>query len=116
MDFVRLDSSADELARISKRAEGYAFMQAVHGKTGVAAHGESDRVGANIARMRSFGSSIPHCAGFGISRPEDVARYISVGADGVIIGSALLLAMLDGNVERFLTPIREELDRGRIAK
>jgi tryptophan synthase alpha chain len=33
---------------------------------------------------------IPICAGFGISQPEHVSPLVRAGADGVIVGSALV--------------------------
>lgn len=110
LDFVPYESNEDELARYAQEAKGYAFLQAVNGKTG-AAHGASEHVGDTIATLKRHGASIPLCAGFGISRHEDAARYIEMGADGIIIGSAVVSAMLEGGLSGLLDPVRKTLDR-----
>lgn len=110
LNFVPFDCAEGELERVASEAEGYVFLQAVNGKTGVSKTAPSARVGASIQCLRRYGATVPLCAGFGISSPEDVALYLSMGADGVIIGSALLLAMLRDDARGFLAPIREVLD------
>jgi len=42
-----------------------------------------------LRRVRSV-TDVPVCVGFGISRPEHVAALARSGADGAIVGSAII--------------------------
>jgi len=50
-----------------------------------------------ISRTRSVDLHVPLAAGFGISRPEQVRAARDMGADGVIVGSALVSLTLNGS-------------------
>ena len=59
-----------------------------------------------IKRIRKF-TNKPLCVGFGISKPEHVKSIVKAGADGVIIGSAIidLIAKNINNREKMLNDI-----------
>jgi tryptophan synthase alpha chain len=58
-----------------------------------------------VERMRSD-TQLPICVGFGISKPEHVTEVIDAGADGAIVGSALINAMAD-NLDNPASKVRE---------
>jgi tryptophan synthase alpha chain len=58
-----------------------------------------------VERMRNH-TQLPICVGFGISKPEHVREVIAAGADGAIVGSALIDVMVN-NVENSEFRVRE---------
>lgn len=76
------------LERILKHARGFLYLVALLGVTGARGdlHPEVLRL---LERVRSR-TDLPLCAGFGISRPEHVRTLARGGADGAIVGSAIV--------------------------
>lgn len=107
------------LARIGQEAEGFVYVVSTAGVTGV-----RDRVPDTIApliqRLRSV-TSLPLAVGFGVSTPEQAAAVAGTGADGVIVGSAivqLVEAHLDddtamlASLTEYIGALRRALDPG----
>ena len=67
-------------------------MVAVFGTTGVQTKIHQYTIDALKSTKRSV-KSIPVGVGFGISNAKDVRKYVSVGADAVIVGSANIKIM-----------------------
>ena len=61
-----------------------------------------------IKRIKKH-TTIPTCVGFGISKPEHVKKVLSAGADGAIVGSALINIIADNlnNYEEMFSKIEE---------
>ncbi len=76
---------ADRMAAISRQAAGFVYLVSKTGVTGSDGL-DTSAVADNTRLLRSV-TSVPICAGFGISTAEDVRRIARV-ADGVVIGSA----------------------------
>ncbi len=77
----------ERAAAIAKRSTGFLYCVSVTGITG-----ERDRLPDEVLAQLAFlrgQTQLPLCVGFGISRPEHVAR-LRDAADGVIVGSALV--------------------------
>jgi len=53
----------------------------------------------NISVVRGLLDDVPLIVGFAISAPEQVAECIKAGADGVVVGSALIRALDEGGLE-----------------
>jgi tryptophan synthase alpha chain len=102
-----LDRSA--ATEIAHKARGYVFVQAQDGKTG-AQTGVPAEVGKNISLLRSCSEDIPLYAGFGISCPEQIKTLIAMGADGVIVGSSIISAVLEGRSRSYIFSLRAALD------
>lgn len=83
----------DRLARIMDRVSGYVYVQARLGTTG-ARDDVSDRTAESLARLTNY--DVPTAVGFGIKEGDHAARIISAGADGVIVGSAIVDIIADG--------------------
>jgi tryptophan synthase alpha chain len=62
----------------------------VYGTTGVKTGIKNYTLKAIKDVKKQTQGKIPIGVGFGVSTPEDVKKYISVGADAVIVGSAFL--------------------------
>ena len=106
--FAPYQLTAEAEADLKANARGYIFQQSVDGVTGPQST-TSPQVGVNVARLKSLGITTPVVAGFGISNARQVGEMRAMGADGVIVGSAILSAILAGNGEAFIKSLREAL-------
>jgi tryptophan synthase alpha chain len=84
----------ERLERIMSRVSGYVYVQARLGVTG-AREDVSDRTAESLARLREW--DVPKAVGFGISTGEQAAAVVAAGADGVIVGSALVDIVAEGH-------------------
>ena len=107
--FAPFHLSDQELEEL-KTAEGYIFLQAVDGATGVQGS-VSPEIARNIQRMRCAGISAPIIPGFGIGTPEQAAAVLEMGADGVVVGSAVVNSLLEKRGEQFIKQLRQAADR-----
>lgn len=82
------NTSDDRLARIDAATTGYVYLVSRFGTTGVSRDVSSD-LGTFVSRARSICSN-SFAVGFGISTPAHVEKVLATGADGVIVGSALV--------------------------
>jgi len=113
---------AGRMARIHAASRGFTYLVSVTGVTGVRSSLES-RVGPLVERLRELGPT-PVAVGFGISGPDQARQVRDWGADGAIVGSALVKRMAethaqggDGAAEagRFCAELRSALDYERTA-
>ncbi len=94
------------MADLEQNAKGYIFLQAVDGATGAQVT-TSKQVGVNVKLLKDLGIETPVVAGFGISNPQQVREVLDMGADGVIVGSAIVSAILEGKGEAFIAQLGE---------
>ncbi|XP_031269951.1 tryptophan synthase alpha chain-like [Pistacia vera] len=78
----------DRMKSIVEVSEGFIYLVSSVGVTGARAS-VSDRV-QNLIQEIKEASTIPVAVGFGISKPEHVKQLAAWGADGVIVGSAMV--------------------------
>ncbi|TQR32839.1 tryptophan synthase subunit alpha [Lysinibacillus sphaericus] len=97
VQLVSLTSPPERIARIAAASQGFVYAVTVNGITGARTTFAND-LHDHFARLRKA-SQIPVLAGFGISTPEQV---VNMGAlsDGVIVGSAIVTALHEGNLEK----------------
>jgi tryptophan synthase alpha chain len=69
---------------------GFVYYVSITGITGAAAP-DIEAVHARVSRLRRA-TSLPVAVGFGVKTPEQ-AKAIANGADGVVVGSALVTAI-----------------------
>ena len=103
----------ERLPRICERARGFVYGVGLLGVTGErAALAESALV---MAKRLKAVTDKPVLVGIGVSTPEQ-AVTVCHEADGVIVGSALIRRLLDGEgpegAATFIGQLREGLDRG----
>jgi len=79
---------ADRMQRIAEASRGFTYLVSVTGVTGERASLEG-RVSSLVHDLKQC-CPIPVAVGFGISGPEQVTQVKSWGADGAIVGSALV--------------------------
>jgi tryptophan synthase alpha chain len=94
MDLVLLvapTTPSERMARIAAASRGFTYLVSVTGVTGVRVAMES-RVGGLVQQLKAMGPT-PVAVGFGISGPEQARQVRDWGADGAIVGSALVKVM-----------------------
>ena len=79
------------MTRIGQSSRGFTYLVSVTGVTGERAQMET-RVEGLVHKLKQS-SSVPVAVGFGISGADQVRQVRSWGADGVIVGSALVKRM-----------------------
>jgi tryptophan synthase alpha chain len=90
-------TSSDERLRLAAaETDGWLYLVTVTGTTGARAQ-LSPELAPLVARARAA-TDLPLYAGFGISTPEQ-ARAAAELADGVVVGSAAVLAAEEGAAE-----------------
>ena len=87
--FLITQTTSDErIKKIAQKARGYLYLVAVLGVTGVR---EQVTEGAiDLVRRVRMHTPLPLALGFGISTPAHVRTCARAGADGVIVGSAIV--------------------------
>jgi tryptophan synthase alpha chain len=87
ISFLAPTSSEERIHRTAAAAQGFIYLVSVTGVTGARASLRAD-LASFVARIREL-TDVPVAVGFGISTPQQAAE-VSVFADGVIVGSALV--------------------------
>ena len=93
LNFIRLATpTTDEkrLPTVLTNTSGFVYYVSITGITGAAAP-DTGKVAAAVARIKRH-TKLPVCVGFGV-RTAAHARAIAEGADGVVVGSALVEAV-----------------------
>jgi tryptophan synthase alpha chain len=101
LNFIRLATPTTDdkrLPAVLANTSGFVYYVSITGITGMAAP-DTGRVTDAVARIKRH-TKLPVAVGFGV-RTAEHARAIATGADGVVVGSALVDAL------------RESLDQGR---
>jgi len=113
---VTPNTSAARREKIVRLCTGFIYTVAVLGVTGA-----RDSLGAAVIPLigeLKKQTPVPLCVGFGVSKPQHARQLVQAGADGVIVGSAVvdiieknLTAPDHGRSElaRFLTDMRNAL-------
>lgn len=108
VQLVAPTSTDERIALAAERTDGWLYLVSVTGTTGARTE-LSPALGPLVERTRRL-SDVPLYAGFGVSTPEQAAAAAEL-ADGVVVGSAALLAAEDGpaSLERFVAQLRAAL-------
>jgi tryptophan synthase alpha chain len=95
LSFIRLATPTTDdrrLPAVLANTSGFVYYVSITGITG-AATPEPSQVNAAVARIKRH-TKLPVAVGFGV-RTAEHARAIAAGADGVVVGSALVSALKD---------------------
>ncbi|MBA2643269.1 MAG: tryptophan synthase subunit alpha [Actinobacteria bacterium] len=108
VQLVAPTSPDDRIALAAERTDGWLYLVTVTGTTGARAE-LSPALAPLVERTRKL-TDIPLYAGFGVSTPEQAAAAAEL-ADGVVVGSAALVAAEDGPaaLERFVAQLKAAL-------
>lgn len=88
----------ERMARISAASRGFTYLVSVTGVTGVRTNLEQ-RVEGLVRQLKTHGST-PVAVGFGISGPDQARQVRDWGADGAIVGSALVKVMAEAHARQ----------------
>ncbi len=107
IDLVQLVAPSTMEARaraIGAASRGFVYVVARYGTTGVRSDLPEDLHGRIAALHRA--TSLPLAVGFGVSTPDHVRTLAAAGADGVVVGSAIVRKAAEaadpGSVEAFV--------------
>lgn len=106
LNFIRLatpTTDSKRLPAVLANSSGFVYYVSITGITGTAAP-DVEEVHSQVGRIRRA-TTLPVVVGFGVNTAEQ-ARAIAAGADGVVVGSALVRA-----IERTLGPNGQATDR-----
>jgi tryptophan synthase alpha chain len=112
LNFIRLATPTPDdkrLPAVLRNTSGFVYYVSITGITG-AAIPDAAKVTAAVARIKRH-TKLPVAVGFGVKTAEH-ARAIAAGADGVVVGSAAILAVERGGaeeLERFVRSLAEGL-------
>ena len=81
-------TTEERLRKILVHADGFLYLVALLGLTG--ARGDLHPEALHLIRTVRSQTDLPVCVGFGISQPEHVRALSRAGADGAIVGSAVV--------------------------
>jgi tryptophan synthase alpha chain len=93
LNFIRLATPTTDdrrLPTVLANTSGFVYYVSITGITGSAAP-DPTKVAQAVARIKRH-TTLPVCVGFGV-RTAEQARVIAQGADGVVVGSALVEAL-----------------------
>ena len=101
----------DRMMHIAGRSSGYLYLVSRLGTTG--ARGNlSEGLPALIERAKEAAGDLPLAVGFGVSTKEHVEEITGLGADGIIVGSAILSRIVDGAKPHEIRDFVRELKSG----
>ena len=111
-------TTEDRLEKILKVARGFVYLISVMGVTG-ARESVAQITKSTIKRMKEKTEKLlPIFVGFGISKPEHASTIVEAGADGVIIGSAIInivknnlsdFEKMENEIVEFVTKIKNAI-------
>ncbi len=101
----------ERAARICERSRGFVYGVGLMGVTGERARLEQSA--CEVAHVLKALTDLPVCIGVGVSTPEQAVE-ICREADGVVVGSALVRRLIDGEgpegAARFVGEMRKAID------
>ena len=111
---VSPNTTKKRIRKIANATSGFLYLVAVYGTTGVKTGIKNYTLKAIKDIKKQTKGKIPLGVGFGVSTPGDVKKYISVGADAVIVGSAFLKLIEktpQNQIERKITAFTKSLKK-----
>ncbi len=101
-------TSTERLATIVDASSGFLYLVSHFGVTGAQSTIEDSTIELVKRILPLTSTRVPLAVGFGVSKPEHVARIIRAGADGVIVGSAFIniIQKHSSNMEKLLNELK----------
>ncbi len=115
---VAQTTTSSRMSLILEKVSGYVYLVSVLGVTG-ARSGVSDSTLELVSKVKGK-TDVPVLVGFGVSEPAHARKLVSAGADGVIVGSAIVKIIernlgdkekMIGEIGEFVRGMKEGLER-----
>ena len=84
------NTSTKRIKKILKATSGFLYLVSMFGTTGMQTKIQKYTIDAIKKTKKVVNKKIPVGVGFGVSTPQDSKKYVSLGVDGVIVGSVFL--------------------------
>lgn len=106
-------SSEDRVRMLADATRGFLYVVGLFGTTG-ARDRLDPRTVELVERVRPIANEqdTPLAVGFGISQAEHARQLVQAGADGVVVGSAFVAKVLDGEPPKAVGALAEDLVDG----
>ncbi len=115
---VTPNTDTERMKRIASKTTGFIYTVSLLGVTG-SREKLSGEVSGLVKKLKEV-TNVPICVGFGISKPEHAAAVAAAGADGVIIGSAIV-QLIEENlknkkkclsvISKFISEVKEAIEK-----
>ncbi len=89
-------TTPERIEKITRKANGFIYLVAVAGITGARESVKGETI--ELLKKTREKTSLPLCVGFGVSKPEHIKALSEAGADGLIVGSAIV-KLIEKNLE-----------------
>lgn len=84
------NTSPQRIKKILKATSGFLYLVSMFGTTGMQTKIQKYTIDAIKKTKKIINKKKPLGVGFGINTPKDAKKFVSLGVDGVIVGSAFL--------------------------
>ncbi|MFP4507700.1 MAG: tryptophan synthase subunit alpha [Candidatus Acetothermia bacterium] len=89
-------TSQARIKEVAERSTGFLYLVARPGTTGAQEEVAKLTTEAIKSVTAQLSGELPICVGFGLSSPEGISRVVEAGADGAIVGSAIVKRIAEG--------------------
>ncbi len=84
------NTSTERIKKILKATSGFLYLVSMYGTTGMNTGIQKYTIDAIKKTKKIVNKKKPIGVGFGVSTPKDSKKFVKLGVDGVIVGSAFL--------------------------
>jgi len=84
------NTSKERIIKILKATSGFLYLVSMYGTTGMQTTIQKYTIDAVKKTKRVVNKKKPVGVGFGINTPQDAKKFLSLGVDAIIVGSAFL--------------------------
>ena len=84
------NTSTERIKKILKVTSGFLYLVSMYGTTGMQTKIQKYTIDAIKKTKRVVNTKKPIGIGFGVNTPQDAKKFLSLGVDAVIVGSAFL--------------------------
>ena len=104
------ETDEHRLARVSEATSGFLYLVGRYGVTGARAQLDTHVAELIQATREHIPAELPIAVGFGLSEPEHVRDVVRAGAQGAIVGSAIVAQIAQGEspeaLQRFIQTLK----------
>jgi tryptophan synthase alpha chain len=84
------NTTTERIKKILKDTSGFLYLVSIFGTTGMQTKIQKYTVNAIKKTKKIVNKRIPIGIGFGVNTPNDARKFLSLGVDAIIVGSAFL--------------------------